>query len=82
MRLDKFLKVSTLIRRRTIAKEAAENNIIYINDKLSKPSTSLKVGDIIKMEFARKTIIVKVTSLTQIKGESMFDLISEERRHN
>ena len=81
MRLDKFLKVSTLIRRRTIAK-AAENNIIYINDKLSKPSTSLKVGDIIKMEFARKTIIVKVTSLTQIKGESMFDLISEERRHN
>lgn len=82
MRLDKFLKVSTLIRRRTIAKEAAENNIIYINDKLSKPSTSLKVGDIIKMEFARKIIIVKVTSLTQIKGESMFDLISEERRHN
>lgn len=80
MRLDKYLKTSSLIKRRVIAKEAAESHIIYVNDKIAKPSTLVKVNDVIKLEFARKTIIVKVISITKIKDEPMFDLLEEIKK--
>ena len=57
MRLDKYLKVSTLIKRRTLAKAAAQKDLVFINDKLSKPSSTVKVGDIIRLEFSRKIIV-------------------------
>ena len=47
MRLDKFLKISRIIKRRTLAKEVAEAERIYVNDRLAKPSKELKVGDIV-----------------------------------
>ena len=47
MRLDKFLKVSRLIKRRTLAKEASEQERILVNDKIAKPSKELKIGDTI-----------------------------------
>ena len=50
MRLDKFLKVSRLIKRRTVANDVAEQGRIFVNDKLAKPAKQLKVGDIIKIE--------------------------------
>ena len=47
MRLDKFLKVSRLIKRRTLAKEVSEQGRITINDKVAKPSTKVKAGDVL-----------------------------------
>ncbi len=60
MRLDKFLKVSRLIKRRTVANDVAEQGRIFVNDKLAKPAKQLKVGDIIKIEQFNKTVAVKV----------------------
>ena len=81
MRLDKFLKVSRLIKRRTLAKEASEQERILVNDKIAKPSTELKIGDTITIQFGRKEIQVKVISLNpSIKKEdasNMYELISE-----
>lgn len=81
MRLDKFLKVSRLIKRRTLAKEASEQERILVNEKIAKPSKELKIGDIITIQFGRKEIQVKVISLNpSIKKEdasNMYELISE-----
>ena len=81
MRLDKLLKVSRLIKRRTLAKEASEQERILVNDKIAKPSKELKIGDIITIQFGRKEIQVKVISLNpSIKKEdasNMYELISE-----
>ena len=81
MRLDKYLKVSRLIKRRTLAKEASESEIILVNDKIAKPSKELKIGDTITIEFGKKQITVKVLSLTpSVKKEdayNMYELISE-----
>ena len=82
MRLDKFLKVSRLIKRRTLAKEASEQERILVNDKIAKPSKELKIGDTITIQFGRKEIQVKVISLNpSIKKEdasNMYELISEK----
>lgn len=63
MRLDKFLKVSRIIKRRTVASNAAKENKIYVNDKLAKPSTFLKIGDTISINYYQKQVTVKVLSL-------------------
>ncbi len=49
MRLDKFLKVSRIIKRRTVAKDFAENERVMVNGKIAKPSTEVKVGDVISL---------------------------------
>lgn len=82
MRLDKYLKVSRLIKRRTLAKEVAENERILVNDKLAKPSKELKIGDIITIEFGNKIVKVRVTSLElnvkKSDATSLYEFISEE----
>lgn len=60
MRLDKFLKVSRLIKRRTVANEACDNGRISVNDRIARASYDVKVGDIIKIEFGAKPVTVKV----------------------
>lgn len=60
MRLDKFLKVSRLIKRRTIANEISDTGRVYVNGNIAKPAKTLKVGDIIKIEYANKNVVVKV----------------------
>ncbi|MDL2292752.1 RNA-binding S4 domain-containing protein [Acholeplasma sp. OttesenSCG-928-E16] len=82
MRLDKYLKVSRLIKRRTVAKEASLKERIEVNGKISKPSTSLKIGDIITLFFGLKIVKVKVTSLELLKNELMYELLSEEKQNN
>jgi ribosomal 50S subunit-recycling heat shock protein len=83
MRLDKFLKVSRLIKRRTLAKEVAESERIEINDKPAKPSTNVKIGDIIKITFGNKVVRVKVTEIVDSTKKSdaanMYEIISEEK---
>lgn len=81
MRLDKYLKVSRLIKRRTLAKEASEAERVYVNDTPAKPSKEVKIGDIIKIRYGRKIIEVKVTSLIESTKKTdatlMYELISE-----
>ena len=55
MRLDKFLKVSRVIKRRTVANDAADNGRISVNGKVVKPSYEVKIGDIIEIQFGDKT---------------------------
>jgi ribosomal 50S subunit-recycling heat shock protein len=75
MRLDKYLKVSRLMKRRTVAKDVAEKSKIDVNGKPVKPSYQLKIGDEIAIHYAAKTIIVKVSSLAVIKDHLMYDVI-------
>ena len=60
MRLDKFLKVSRLIKRRTVANEVSELGRVFINGNPSKPAKQVKVSDIIEIEFANKTVKARV----------------------
>ena len=86
MRLDKYLKVSRLIKRRTLAKEVATNERILVNGNLAKPSKELKIGDIITIEFGTKTVEVRVVSLeVSIKKEDatdMYELVSETKKYS
>ena len=60
MRLDKFLKVSRLIKRRTVANEACDAGRVLVNDKVAKASVNVKPGDIIEIQFGNKTVKVEV----------------------
>jgi ribosomal 50S subunit-recycling heat shock protein len=83
MRLDKFLKVSRIIKRRTLAKEVADKGRISINNISVKASTNIKVGDILEIRFGQKVITVKVELLLEnVRKEDankMYTIISEER---
>lgn len=83
MRLDKYLKVSRIIKRRSVAKEVADKGRIQVNNKLAKSSTDVKVGDIITIMFGNKILEVKVTELrdTTKKDEAkdLYEILSEKR---
>ena len=80
MRLDKYLKVSRIIKRRTLAKEAAEKDKIEVNGRVAKPSIQLKENDELTLYLGLKIIKVRVTSLQMKKDELMYELLSEEKR--
>ncbi|WP_165005247.1 MULTISPECIES: RNA-binding S4 domain-containing protein [unclassified Enterococcus] len=86
MRLDKFLKISRIIKRRSVAKEVADKGRIQINGKLAKSSSDVKVGDILKIQFGNKTMEVKISELHEsTKKEDalkMYEIISENRTSN
>lgn len=63
MRLDKFLKVSRLIKRRTVANEACDAGRVLVNGKVAKASQNVKVGDIIEIMFGTKTVKAQVLAL-------------------
>ena len=65
MRIDKFLKVSRIIKRRTIANEACDAGRVLINDKVVKASAEVKVGDIVEVLFGGKSVKVEVLSLKE-----------------
>ena len=65
MRLDKFLKVSRLIKRRTIANEACDAGRVSVNGKPAKASLNVKVGDVIEIAFGNKTVKVEVLDLQE-----------------
>lgn len=64
MRIDKFLKNSRIIKRRTIAKEACEQGRIFINDKIAKPGDDVKVGDIIQINFGNGSMRAEVLDIS------------------
>ena len=63
MRLDKFLKVSRLIKRRTVANEACDAGRVMVNDKPAKASAQVKPGDVIEIQFGTRNVKVKVLEL-------------------
>lgn len=65
MRLDKFLKVSRLIKRRTVANEACDAGRVMINDKTAKASQNVKAGDIIEIQFGAKAVKVEVLNVQE-----------------
>ena len=66
MRIDKYLKVSRIIKRRTVAQEACEGGKVTINGKVAKPSSEVKVGDILTLQFGLKTITVEVLEVKEV----------------
>jgi len=79
MRLDKYLKVSRLIKRRTVANEACDAGRVSINDKVSKASAEVKTGDIINIKFGNKEVTVKVTNIMNTTkkedAENMYEIL-------
>ena len=63
MRLDKFLKVSRLIKRRTVANEACDAGRVLINDRPAKASAQVKAGDILEIQFGSKAVKVEAQDL-------------------
>ena len=81
MRLDKYLKVSRLIKRRTIANEACDSERITVNGKVQKASYNVKIGDEITVAFGTKSVTVRVLDIrdTTKKAEAvgMYEVVSE-----
>ena len=70
MRLDKYLKVSRLIKRRTVANEACDNGLVTVNDKPAWASYEVKEGDKISLRFGARTITVEVVSVQETVRQS------------
>ncbi|MFD3155545.1 RNA-binding S4 domain-containing protein [Haloimpatiens sp. FM7330] len=79
MRLDKYLKVSRIIKRRTVAKEVCESGKVLINGKTAKPSTVINEGDTIEIQFANSTMKARIINIAQhVKKENakeMYEII-------
>ncbi len=68
MRLDKYLKVSRLIKRRTVANEACDNERVTVNGRIARASYDVKVGDVIAIRFGQKTLCVEVLTVADNVG--------------
>lgn len=81
MRLDKFLKVSRIIKRRTIAKEVSDKGRITINGKQAKSSTDVKVGDEMTIQFGNKTVELKIDKIVDTtkkdEAQEMYTILKE-----
>ena len=78
MRLDKYLKVSRLIKRRTIANEACDAGRVSINEQVAKASQSVKVGDVIEIRFGTRNVKVQVTEVMEtVRKEEAKDMYKE-----
>ena len=72
MRLDKYLKVSRIIKRRTVASEACDQGKVTVNGKVAKPSTTVKEGDILEITFGERTLKAEILSIAEhvLKGDA------------
>ena len=75
MRLDKFLKVSRVIKRRTVANEAADSGRISVNGKVVKPSYEVKIGDVIEIKFGDKVSKFEILAIPEKVGKDLGELI-------
>ncbi|MBE6961730.1 MAG: RNA-binding S4 domain-containing protein [Ruminococcaceae bacterium] len=66
MRLDKYLKVSRLIKRRTVANEACDGGLVQVNGRTVKASYDVKVGDVIALQFGARMVTVEVLSVQEV----------------
>lgn len=83
MRIDKYLKVSRILKRRTISKELAENERVEINGRVVKPGHDVNPGDIVAITFGNRKLEIRVLSTTEVKKKAdaaaMYEVISETR---
>lgn len=81
MRLDKFLKVSRLIKRRSVANEACDSSRVTVNGKMAKPSYDVKVNDELSISFGAKLLTVRVLDIRETTKKSeavgMYEIVSE-----
>lgn len=79
MRLDKFLKVSRIIKRRVVANEACDAGRVTINGRIAKAASAIKCGDIVEIKFGEKTIKFEITSINEVikkeEASNMFKLL-------
>ncbi|HZG77744.1 MAG TPA: RNA-binding S4 domain-containing protein [Paenibacillus sp.] len=82
MRLDKFLKVSRLIKRRTVAKDVSDQGRVWINGKEAKASSTVKPGDELTVRFGQKSVTVRVERIAETtrkdEAAEMYTVIKEE----
>ena len=82
MRLDKYLKVSRIIKRRTVAKEASEGGRVSINGKPAKPASEVKPGDVLEIRFGEKMARYRVVSVAETvrkeNAAAMYELLGGE----
>ena len=80
MRIDKYLKVSRIIKRRTIAKEACDRGLVSLNGRISKAGAEVGVGDVLEVRFGENTFKARVVSLQESvrkdKAGEMYELLS------
>ncbi len=81
MRLDKYLKVSRIIKRRTVANDACSMGRVSVNDKIAKPSTDVKIGDVISVRMGAKLLKAEVLmvkeSVRKEEADSMYNIIAD-----
>lgn len=75
MRLDKFLKVSKVIKRRTVANEIADKGRVTVNGKIVKPSYEVKIGDIVEIQFGEKKSRFEIINIPKVQGKNMPEMI-------
>ena len=82
MRVDKYLKVARILKRRSVSKELADNDRVYINERVAKPSSDVKVNDQVKIVFGNRCLTIKVLSLaTHVKkdqAEDLYEIVNDE----
>lgn len=86
MRLDKFLKISRIIKRRSVAKDIADQGRIEINGKTAKSSSKVNVGDVLVINFGNKTLTVKIKELKETtkkrEAEDLYEVVSEKYKED
>ena len=75
MRIDKFLKVARIIKRRTIANEMADMGRVAVNGKQVKPSYEVKIGDIVELKFGEKISKFEIVEIPKVQGKNMPEMI-------
>lgn len=78
MRLDKYLKVSRLIKRRTVANEACDGGRVTVNGKVARASYDVKVSDVIALHFGERVLAVEVLDVSETTGKSEASLLYRE----
>ena len=86
MRLDKYLKTARILKRRSVSKELADQQRVYVNERIAKPSTEVKEGDLIKVLFGNRELTVRVLQLQKQANKNdaalMFEVVEETIIHN
>ena len=82
MRLDKFLKVARILKRRTVSKELAANQRVIVNGRIAKPSTDIKAGDSIEVIFGQRSLTVRVLEVKDIvrknEASDLYEVVEEK----
>lgn len=83
MRIDKFLKVARILKRRTVGKELAINDRLYVNGRLAKAATDVKIGDIVVIVFGHREITIRILdireSASKEQASSLYEVIEEKK---